>query len=265
MSNNATSLCDYQRQIRRQNNSVKLWRILILIGFFALWEASARLGLIDSFITSSPSRAGQTIYQLASDGSLWHHLFTTLWETVVGFLLGTVLGSVIAAILWWFPKLCRILEPYLVVLNALPKVALGPIIIVWIGAGTSAIITMALLISLVVTIMGVLEGFCSVPETRLQLMRVFGANRMQIFRMVVLPSNFSTIISCLKINVGMSWVGVIMGEFLVSKAGLGYLIVYGGQVFKLDLVMGATLILCLAAAGMYALVALLEKKLCPKA
>ena len=257
----SNELVTYQKQMKRNARQIQFWRIALIVGIFLLWELAARAGWIDDFITSSPTRAARTVYSLMQDGSLWHHLFTTLWETIVGFLLGTFLGTCIAALLWWFPRLCTVLEPYLVVLNALPKVALGPIIIVWIGAGMGAIITMALLISLVVTIMSVLEGFRSVPESRLRLMQVLGANRLQIFRMVILPSNLSTIISCLKINVGMSWVGVIMGEFLVSKAGLGYLIVYGGQVFKLDLVMGTTLILCIAAAGMYALVALLERKI----
>lgn len=260
----SNELAAYQKKIKQQNRLIRLSRGALLIFFLLLWEVAAHKGWIDSFITSSPSRAADTMVSLAKDGSLWHHLLTTLQETVIGFTLGTVLGTLIAAILWWFPRLCRVLEPYLVVLNALPKVALGPIIIVWIGAGMGAIITMALLISLVVTVMSVLEGFCSVSQSRLMLMRTFGATRWQMFRLVVLPDNISTIISCLKINVGMSWVGVIMGEFLVSKAGLGYLIVYGGQVFKLDLVMGATLILCVAAAGMYALVALLEKKLTAK-
>ena len=153
----------------------------------------------------------------------------------------------------------KIFDPYLVVLNSLPKIALGPVIIVWVGAGIGAIITVTLLISLVVTIIGVLNGFMEVDKEKIMLLRTFGANKRQIFSKVVFPASIPTTISILKINVGMSWVGVIVGEFLVSKAGLGYLIVYGGQVFKLDLVMGGVLILCVLAALMYYLVAILEK------
>lgn len=254
----------YIQQLKRSKRYVAHARILLFIGFFLLWECAARLGWIDAFITSSPSRALDAIRTLILDGSLWRHLGVTLWETVVGFTLGTLLGTAIAALLWFFPHAAQVIEPYLVVLNALPKIALGPILIVWIGAGAGAIIAMALLISLVVTIMNVHTGFAAVSQSSVRLMRTLGASRIQIFRLVVLPANIGTIIASLKVNVGMSWVGVIMGEFLVSKAGLGYLIVYGGQVFNLDLVMGSTLILCLAAGGMYALVALLQRYITKK-
>lgn len=163
--------------------------------------------------------------------------------------------------IWWSKTLSRILDPYLVVLNALPKIALGPILIVWFGAGVKSIIVMALLISLVVTIMSVLVGFNEITGEKQLLMRTLGASKLQILTMVVLPASVPTIMSALKISVGMSWVGVIVGEYLVSKAGLGYLIVYGGQVFKLDLVMTSIVVLCVLAAVMYYGVAYLEKKL----
>jgi len=193
---------------------------------------------------------------------LFTHIGVTLWETVLGFLLGTGLGILIAAILWWLPTLNEIADPYLVVLNALPKIALGPILIVWVGAGMKSIIVMAVLVSLVVTTVTMLGGFLSSTADKQLLMRTLGANKWQIFRKVVLPAGVPTMISALKISVGMSWVGVIVGEYLVSRAGLGYLIVYGGQVFKLDLVMASVVILCALAAGMYALVALIERKTC---
>ncbi len=180
---------------------------------------------------------------------------------MAGFLIGTILGTGIAVLLWWSDFIARVLEPYLVVLNSLPKIALGPIFIIWIGPGPMAIIVMALAISLIVTILEVLNGFLSVDPEKIKLVQTFGANHLQIFTKVVLPANVSSIINALKINVGLSWVGVIVGEFLVSRAGLGYLIVYGGQVFQLDLVMTSVLILAVAAALMYQGVVWLEKKL----
>ena len=186
---------------------------------------------------------------------------TSIAETAAGFLLGTAAGTVIAILLWWSPFLSRVLDPYLVVLNALPKTALGPIFIVWMGAGPGSIIAMTLAISLIVTILDMHNGFSETDVEKLRLMRTFGASRMQILFKLVLPSNFSTMINALKVNVGLSWVGVIMGEFLVSKAGLGYLIVYGSQVFKMDLVMTTVLILAAAAAVMYRGVLWLEKAL----
>lgn len=251
----------YLAALRRKNVFVSLARYLILIGLILLWEIAARVGWTDPFITSSPMRIVSTVLNLYRDGELFLHIGITLFETVVGFLLGTLFGTFIAILLWWSPTLNRILDPYLVILNALPKIALGPILIVWIGAGVSSIIVMALLISLVVTVMSVLSGFNEISTEKHLLMRTLGANKLQIFRMVVLPASVPTIISALKISVGMSWVGVIVGEYLVSQAGLGYLIVYGGQVFKLDLVMASIVILCVLAALMYYGVAFFEKRL----
>lgn len=251
----------YLAALKRKNISVSLARYLILIGLILFWEIAARIGWVDPFITSSPMRIVSTVLNLYRNGELFLHIGITLFETVVGFLLGTLFGTFIAILLWWSPTLNRILDPYLVILNALPKIALGPILIVWIGAGVSSIIVMALLISLVVTVMSVLSGFNEISTDKQLLMRTLGANKLQIFCLVVLPASVPTIISALKISVGMSWVGVIVGEYLVSQAGLGYLIVYGGQVFKLDLVMASIVILCILAAFMYYGVAYFEKRL----
>ena len=250
----------YLKMIRRNTRLVRLARIGILLIFLMVWELGADLGWFDPFILSSPSRIAATIARLYQDGSLWLHIGTTLLETVLGFLLGTILGALIAVLLWWLPRLNRVLDPYLVVLNALPKIALGPVLIVWFGAGMTSIVVMGVLVSLVVTTVTVLNGFLATTDEKQLLMRTLGATKLQIFTKVVLPAGVPDLISALKISVDMSWVGVIVGEYLVSKAGLGYLIVYGGQVFKLDLVMASVMILCVLAALMYYAVALLEKK-----
>ena len=169
------------------------------------------------------------------------------------------MGIIIAIILWSSKFLSKVAEPFLVVLNSLPKIALGPVIIIWVGAGTSAIIVMALAISLVVTILEILNGFLNTEEEKLKMARTFNANKIQLLTKIVIPANISTFINSLKVNIGLSLVGVISGEFLVSKAGLGYLIVYGGQVFQLDLVMASVVILAVVAAVMYEAVVLLEK------
>ena len=243
---------------RRTDNLVMLTKIGILAIFLALWEVCANMGIIDSFIMSSPSRIWKVIVDLYTSGELFTHIGVTTYEAVMGFLWGTILGTAIAALLWFSPFLCRVIEPYLVVLGSLPKIALGPIFIVWIGAGTKAIIVITITISLIVTIMEVLNGFMSTDDDKIKLVRTFGGNKYHIFTKVVLPSNFRTIISSLKISVSMSWVGVIVGEFLVSRAGLGYLIVYGSQVFQLDLVMANVFILGLLATFMYLFIVWIE-------
>lgn len=252
---------DYLRRVKMEKLWIRIIQFLVLAAAVLLWEVCARLKIVDPFITSQPSRVLKTIVSLYHDGMLFHHIGITCLEAVIGFVLGTLIGTVIAVMLWWSEFLCKVVEPYLVILNSLPKIALGPVFIVWIGAGPSAIIVMTLAISLIVTVLEVLNGFLTTDQEKIKLVRTFGGTKIQVLTKVLLPASYPTIINALKINVGLSWVGVIVGEFLVSKAGLGYLIVYGGQVFKLDLVMTSVIILGIAATVMYQGVVYLEKVL----
>lgn len=253
----------YLRNKRRNKYLVLFTQIGLLVFLIAIWEILANIGVIDSFITSKPSRVVETFFKMLSEDLLMH-VGITCFETIIGFLLGTILGTLIAAILWWSPFLSKVMAPFLVVLNSLPKVALGPIIIVWVGAGMPAIITMALAISLVVTILDMLNGFVETDKNRIKMVKTFGANKWQIFTKIVFPSNVATLLNVLKVNIGLSMVGVITGEFLVSKGGLGHLIVYGGQVFNLDLVMTSVILLAIVASIMYYAVVLLEKLISKK-
>lgn len=249
----------YLKKAKIRKLVIRITQFGVLILLLGLWELSAYLEWADPFITSSPSRVAKSIASLYSSGELFTHSFASLWETVVSFLLSTALGTLMAVALWWNDFLRRVTEPYVVVLNSLPKIALGPLIIIWVGAGKAAIITMALMISLIITVISALQGFNSVDSEKIDLLRSMGANKRQIFLKLVLPQNIPNILSILKINVGLSWVGTIMGEYLVSREGLGYLLVYGGQVFRLDLVMASTVILSVLATVMYLAVQLLEK------
>ena len=249
----------YLKKIKRKNYFVYFMRFAIFVLLLGLWELFASIGVIDSFITSYPSKIFLTIKDLFLYNNLLYHIGVTLYETMLGFLIAVFLGYLIALVLWWSEKLRRILEPYIVVLNSLPKIALGPIIIVWCGSGGRAIIFMAVLIGIIVAVITMLNGFNATDKNKILLLKSMGANKLQILLKLVVPGSLPTLISMLKISVGMAWVGSIMGEYLVSRAGLGYLIIYGGQVFKLDLVMASTVVLCLLAALMYALVAMLEK------
>ena len=253
----------YLRHLAYKKYGILSVQILILVFFIAIWEISANLGIIDSFITSQPSRIVDTFLNLTSNDLLMH-IGITCFETIVGFLLGVALGTILATLLWWSDTLSKISEPYLVILNSLPKIALGPVIIIWVGAGVKAIIVMALAISLIVTVLELLNGFLQTDKETIKMARTFGANKAQIFSKIVFPANMETLFNSLKINIGLSLVGVIAGEFLVSKAGLGYLIVYGGQVFQLDLVMASVIILAIVAALLYEFVLILEKIVCRK-
>ncbi len=249
----------YLRGVKIKTVWVNIARFAVLLLFLSLWELSAQFNWVNPFITSSPSRILKTIAELYTNGTLFYHVGTTLWETLLGFFIAVVLGYSVALLLWWSEAFRRIAEPYLVVLNALPKIALGPLIIIWCGTGSEAIVFMTVLIGLIVAILNMLNGFMATDKNKILLLKSMGATKLQVLLKLVVPSSLPNFISMLKINVGMAWIGSIMGEYIVSKAGIGYLIVYGGQVFKLDLVMSAVFILCVLAAVMYAAVALLER------
>ena len=251
---------EYLIKVKRRKLAIVGTQLLILIIFFGLWELAAHFKIVDPFLVSQPSRMFKFISKLYNEGTLFKHIWVTCYETIIGFVLGTIFGTLFAIVLWWSDFICKVLDPYLVVLNALPKIALGPILIFWIGNGKPAIIAIALMISLVVTIISVLSGFNEVDTDKVKLIQTFGASKYQILKYVILPASVPTMISALKINVGLSWVGVIVGEFLVAQEGLGFLIVFGGQVAQLDMVMLSILFLSIAAYIMYEAVAILERK-----
>ena len=252
----------YLKKLKKNKIFVNMTRWLILVAILGIWELFAYLKVVDPFITSSPSRVVKTIGDLYNNGTLFYHVGITLGETLAGFVIAVVLGYGVAIVLWSSDTVRKIVEPYIVVLNSLPKIALGPLIIIWIGTGYTAIIFMTVLVSIIVCIMNTLTGFVQVDDTKLLLMRAMGAGKITTLKKLIVPASLPALMNTLKVAVGLAWIGSIMGEYIVSKAGLGYLIVYGGQVFKLDLVMTATFILCLLAGGMYGVVALIEKRVC---
>lgn len=251
----------YLRKIRIEKILVYTVQILILVGFNILWEYMANKGIINTFIYSSPSRIIKTIVDLYKQNNLFNHIWVTVYETVISFSLATLLGTLIAIILWYSKFLYKVFDPYLTVLNSLPKVALGPIIIIIFGANIRSIVIMALLISIVITISNVYSGFVNTDKNKIKLLKSFGASKWQMLRYLIIPNNYHVIINSLKINVGMSMVGVIMGEFLVSKEGVGYLINYGSEVFNLNLVFAGIIILLLVSYLMYLIVLYIEKVL----
>ena len=252
---------EYKKSLIKEKRWTRFFQLLILISFFSLWEAASHFRWIDELIFSSPSKIAVLFVDKIGDGTLVTHIGYTLFETVLGFILGTLAGTVLAAILWWSPFLSRVLDPYLVILNAMPKVALGPILIVVMGPGMTSIITMGAIISVIISTIVIYTAFKGVDPNYLKVLQTFNATRLQMFREAILPACIPTIISTLKVNVGLSWVGVIVGEFLVSSQGLGYLIIYGFQVFNFNLVLLSLVIIAVFATIMYQLVELLERAL----
>ncbi|MUV39256.1 putative ABC transporter permease protein YtlD [Lentibacillus sp. JNUCC-1] len=241
----------YKLGLKRERRIVLTWQLAILILFFGAWELFSRRYWIDPLIFSSPTKVTQLLFDKFADGSIINHLQITVLETVLGFILGTVLGILFASILWASTRLSKIADPYLVILNAMPKVALGPIIIVALGPGYLSIIAMGITISVVITTIVIYSSFKEVDPNYIKVLQGFGATRFQYFKEAVFPATLPAMISTLKVNVGLAWVGVIVGEFLVSKEGLGYLIVYGFQVFDFTLVMASLILIAIVAALMY--------------
>jgi NitT/TauT family transport system permease protein len=254
----------FLQKVKNRKRKITFTRLIILFSFFFLWEIAGDLKLVDPFLTSTPSRMIKSLILIYNEGTLFKHIGVTLYETIIGFTVGTILGAIIAVLLWWSDFASKVLDPYLVVLNALPKIALSPIIIFWVGNGLKAIILITLLISIVVTIINILNGFNEVDTDKITLLKTFGASKKQILTTLIIPASIPTLISTLKINIGLSWVGVIMGEFLVAKDGLGFLIIYGGQISQLDMVMMSIIILAILAFIMYEGISLLEKKIVVK-
>ena len=248
----------YLKKQKREKRLVCFFRFLIIVLFLLIWELLSKLELINTFLSSSPTEVIKTILQLLKNNSLFTHIGVTLYEVTISFVVATIIGFVIATILWNNKILAKIIDPYLTILNSLPKVSLGPLIIIWVGASTNSIIFMALLISTFVTIITIYQGFSSTDNSYITLLKSLGAHKMQIFIKAVLPSNVPTLISALKINISMSLIGVIMGELLVSKSGLGYLIIYGSQVFNINLVITGVVILGIISYIMYFLIDSLE-------
>lgn len=249
---------DYLKRIKKEKRIIFFFRILIVILFMFVWEVLAQNSIINTFLFSSPSKVIETICSLYSNGDLLRHVGVSLYEVFISFFMASGIGIIVATILWSNERLSKIIDPYITILNSLPKVALGPLIIIWVGASMNSIIFMALMISVFVTIINIYNGFINVNENYIIMLKSFGASKWQIFRKVVFPSNIENIISALKVNISMSLIGVIMGELLVSKSGLGYLIMYGSQVFNIDLVITGVVILGIISYLMYLVIDKIE-------
>ena len=251
----------FLKSIKRRKLIVVISQILIVVAFLGIWEYLANKNIINSFVFSKHSKIINTIINLCIQNNLFNHIFVTLEEVIIAFILGIVLGFIVAIILYEFPMISSIMDPFLTMINSLPKVALGPLIIIIAGANIKSVIIMALLINLIISIITIYNGFVNVDKEKLKLIKSFGANKRQILFKLVIPSSYNTIISSMKLCISMSLIGVIMGEFLVSRAGIGYLIIYGTQVFNLSLVMAGILILLIISFLLYKIITLLEKKL----
>lgn len=258
MNNNCKIL---KTKYRKEKIKLIIFQLIVLFSFLTIWELLAYYNVINTFIFSKPSDIIKLLIKYIETNEIFKHIKISLIETLLGIIIGTSLGIVIAILLWYFETLQKVLNPFLSVLNALPKTALAPIMIIWAGTGVSGIVVVAISILLIITILSTYNYFINVDAEKVKMLESFNASKIQIFYKLVFPSNIHNIFNVIKINIGMSWVGVIVGEFLVSKEGIGYLIMYGGQVFKLDLVMMGVIVLAILAFIMNVIIEFFENKI----
>ena len=252
---------EYLKNRKKEILVIRLSQIFILILFISIFEILSRLSIIDTFLLSSPSKIINTIIELYKSNNLFIHIFTTLEEIIISFILGNIIGFIISSLLWFNKKLSIILDPYLTIINSLPKVALGPLIIILFGANVKSIIIMALLISTIISILNITSAFKSTDLNRIKIIKSMGGTKLDTFFRVVIPSNINFIVDSFKVNISMCFVGVIMGEFLVSKKGIGYLINYGSQIFNMNLVLTGITLLVLLTIVIYYLVEIFSNKI----
>lgn len=251
----------YVYQHKMQHRFIAGWRIALFFIFLLLWEIASKLGWIDAFFFSSPSGIVKCFMEQIFHNQLIMHILITLFETIVSFLCVLVFSMLFATILWHSPTLSKILEPYLVILNSLPKSALAPLIIVWLGTGTTTIIVAGMSVAIFGAIISLHVGFHQVDPEKITLIYTLGGSTKDAFTKVVLPGSMPIILSTAKVNIGLALVGVIIGEFLAARKGLGYLIIYGSQVFQLDMVITSIILLCFIALGFYKSVQTLEHQI----
>lgn len=252
---------EYVKMQIRRRHMVMAARMILLVSIIVLWELCAKAGVINDFIFSSPSRIAVCFCSMITDRSIFYHMGITIAETLLSFTLVVLIGIAGAVLLWASKSLAEVLDPYLVMLNSLPKSALAPILIVWLGANMRTIIVAAISVAVFGSILTLYNGFSSMDQDQIKLIYSLGGKQKDVLFRVLLPGSLPLIVSNMKVNVGLCLVGVIIGEFLAARAGLGYLIIYGSQVFKLDLVLMSIVILCILSAVMYQGIAMMEKKL----
>lgn len=241
----------YLNKLKLEKILVLFVQIMIILVFFFAWQVFADKKIINTFLLSSPKDVLKTIIDLIEKNNFWNHIFITFLEIIISFILGNLIGLIVSTLLWFNKFLSKVIDPFLTVLNSLPKVALGPLIIVWAGANIKSIIIMALLISMIISIINITNAFKNSDKNKIKMIKSMGASKFQIFKYVVFPSNISFILNSFKINLSMCFVGVIMGELLVSKEGIGYLIIYGSQVFNMNLVITGVMLLIILTIILY--------------
>jgi NitT/TauT family transport system permease protein len=209
-------------------------QIGLVVAILAFWEAAVRLGLAKVYVYGQPSGILSKGAILVGNGELLRHTWITAQEAVLGFLIGSGLGSLVGLSLWLAPNFAKVLRPVLVAVNGVPKIALAPLIIVWFGIGLEAKIAIAAILTFIVSTITSFTGTFEADPDLVRLMRSLGASRFQIWRKVIVPATLPWVLSALRLNIGFALIGAVVGEYISAKEGLGYLVYYSGVLYDLN-------------------------------
>ncbi|EGG35927.1 ABC transporter permease [Paenibacillus sp. HGF5] len=244
---------------RRRSQRIVWGRAAVAVLVFLVWEVFTRIGLLDSYYWSSPSAILRTTWTQITEGTLLRDITYTSGSTILGFVFGTFLGALLGLSFWWSKSYAGISEPYLIILNALPKLALAPVLVILLGIGFFSKVALAFSMTVVVSALSAYSGVKSVDPDMEKLMYSLGAKRHQVFTKVVVPWSMPWIISSLRINIALALAGAIVGEFIASSQGVGRMIMYAGTILDINLVWVGVVVLSLLSMVMYWGVVVLEK------
>jgi len=246
------------RQVLLQDN---LARALIVFLGFVLWQVGVNQKFIDPFLMGEPRGIALEAWRMIETGQLLTDVVATVQATITGFLGGSILGSLCGLALWYARRLARILDPFFIALNSLPKIALAPMIIIWFGSGIFSKIALAFIATFVVSLLTAYQGSHQIDANLVNMMRSLGATKRQIFAKLVIPATMPWIISAFRLNIGFALIAEVGGEFIASEVGLGHLIFVNGNLFNLNAVWVGVLALMIVAACLYLFVTRIEKRL----
>jgi NitT/TauT family transport system permease protein len=235
-------------------------QLLLVAAIFGLWEWGVRSGVLPVYLYGQPSGVWAKAQALAATGELWRHTWVTAQEAVLGFLIGSGLGSLTGLLLWLSPATAATVRPVMIAINGVPKIALAPLIIVWFGIGMEAKIAIAAILTFIVSLIATYAGTREVDQDLVRLMRSLGASRWQTWRKVVAPATLPWIVSALRLNVGFALIGAVVGEYISAKEGLGYLVYFSGTLYDLNAVWAGIFALMFLALLLDAVVTQVERR-----
>src|SRR6201991_103934 len=234
-----------------------------VIGFFAVWEIGVRAGWISAFLVGSPLGIFTLAFKMIASGQLLSDTWYTLFEAILGFVIGTIVGSLLGLALWYSAFVARLVEPFIVAINSVPKIALAPIVVLWFGTGLISKVMLSVSLTAIVALIAAYQAAKDADVDLQSLLISMGADKHQVFFKAVVPSTLPSIIATFRINIGFGLVGAVVGEFISSQRGLGHLIYTASSLYDLNTVWVGLFTLMIMGFALYFVIDLVERTSLP--